>query len=341
MTKSDFMDTETQAKSKKFSLLPLLDRYGILLVILGLGLILYSSQPDVFLSWRNLTNILTQNSVHAVLAIGMFMVILTAGIDLSVGSVLALSMMCLAVSSGNGVPWPIVLVIGPLVGAAAGFVNGVGITKLKMPHPFIMTLGMLFTARGLANIVSGGVPHSGLPDPVRFLGSARIPVGEWGDKIQSLPFVIIFVLILYAVFHLIFEHTVFGRRLYAIGGNPQAARVSGINVDRHLIIVYTLCGFLAGLAGLIMAGRTNSGFPNAGMGIELEAIAAVIIGGASFFGGRGTLVGVFGGVLVMGLINNGLNLNNVSVFYQQVLIGIIIVVAVSIDVFRREVATRK
>lgn len=341
MIKSETIDTETQAKSTKFSILSLLDKYGILIVILVLCAILYASQPDVFLSWRNLTNILTQNSVHAVLAIGVFMVILTAGIDLSVGSVLALSMMCLAVSATNAVPWPIVLVMGPIVGAACGFVNGVGITKLKMPHPFIMTLGMLFAARGLANIVSGGVPHSGLPDPVRFLGSARIPVGEWADRMQSLPFVIIFVIALYAVSYVIFEHTVFGRRLYSIGGNPQAARVSGINVDRHLIVVYTICGFLAGLAGLIMAGRTNSGFPNAGMGIELEAIAAVIIGGASFFGGRGTIIGVLGGVLVMGLINNGLNLNNVSVFYQQVLIGVIIVVAVWIDVLRRDISTRK
>jgi ribose transport system permease protein len=340
MTESDPLGANTHGNARKIDVAAMLDKYGILLVILILSLVLYASQPDVFFTWRNLTNILTQNSVHAVLAIGMFMVILTAGIDLSVGSVLALAMMSLAVSSAH-VPWPIALAMGPLVGAAAGFVNGIGITKLKMPHPFIMTLGMLFAARGLANIVSGGVPYSGLPDPVRFLGSARIPVGEWGDRAQTLPFVVVFILILYVVFHIVFERTVFGRRLYSIGGNPQAAKVSGIDVDRHLIIVYTICGFMAGLAGLIMAGRTNSGFPNAGIGIELEAIAAVIIGGASFFGGRGTLIGVFGGVLVMGLINNGLNLNNVSVFYQQVLIGIIIVVAVSVDVFRREVSKRK
>lgn len=340
MTESDSNDAGDRRMGKRLYVVALLDRYGIVIVIAILSLILYASQPDVFFSWRNVTNILTQNSVHAILAIGMFMVILTAGIDLSVGSVLALSMMCLAVLSAS-VPWPVALVVGPLVGAVAGFVNGVGITKLKMPHPFIMTLGMLFAARGLANIVSGGVPHSGLPDPVRFLGSARIPLGEWGGGMQSLPVVVVFVLVLYVGFHVMFEHTIFGRRLYSIGGNPQAARVSGIDVDRHLIIVYTICGFMAGLAGLVMAGRTNSGFPNAGMGIELEAIAAVIIGGASFFGGRGTLIGVFGGVLVMGLINNGLNLNNVSVFYQQVLIGIIIVVAVSVDVFRRNVSTRK
>ena len=145
---------------------------------------------------------------------------------------------------------------------------------------------------------------------------------------------------MYFIFWILLEHTVFGRRVYAIGGNPEAARVSGINVDRTLIIVYTICGFMAGVAGLIMAGRTNSGFPNAGQGMELEAIAAVIIGGASFFGGRGQVLGIFGGVLIMGLIRNGLNLNDVSTFWQQILIGGIIVLAVFIDVLRRDWGTR-
>ena len=226
------------------------------------------------------------------------------------------------------------------MGLAAGFVNGVGITKLRMPHPFIMTLGMLFMARGLANLISGGVPYSGLPDAVRFLGSARIFLGEVDGTRLNLPVVFIFTVAVYLIFWVLLEHTVFGRRLYAIGGNPQAARVSGINVDRTLIIVYSICGCMAGIAGLIMAGRTNSGFPNAGLGMELEAIAAVIIGGASFFGGRGQVLGIFGGVLIMGLIRNGLNLNDVSSFWQQILIGAIIVLAVFIDVLRRDLGTR-
>jgi len=303
--------------------------------------VLYALQPEVFLTWRNVANVFKQTAVNAMLAIGMFLAILTAGIDLSVGSVLALGMMSLAVANAAGVPWPIVLLIGPAVGLAAGFVNGVGITKLRMPHPFIMTLGVLFMARGLANIISGGVPYTGLPEPVRFLGSAQIYLGDWGTERLNLPIALIVTVIVYLAFWAFLEHTVLGRRIYAIGGNPQAARVSGINVDRVLIVVYTLCGLMAGFAGLIMAGRTNSGFPNAGIGAELEAIAAVIIGGASFFGGRGTVLGVFGGVIVMGLISNGLNLNNVSVFWQQILIGAIIVLAVFLDVVRREVGTRK
>jgi ribose transport system permease protein len=333
--------TEAEAPGLGVRLLPILDRYGILLVILVMGLVLYALQPDVFFSWRNITNIFKQTAVNSMLAIGMFLVILTAGIDLSVGSVLALGMMSLAVANAAGWAWPIVLLLGPAVGLAAGFVNGVGITKLRMPHPFIMTLGMLFMARGLANLISGGVPYTGLPDAVRFLGSAQIELGELDGTRLNLPVGLIVTLVVYLIFWVFLEHSVLGRRIYAIGGNPQAARVSGINVDRVLIFAYSLCGLMAGFAGLMMAGRTNSGFPNAGIGAELEAIAAVIIGGASFFGGRGTVLGVFGGVIIMGLISNGLNLNNVSVFWQQILIGLIIVVAVFLDVVRRGIGTRK
>ena len=337
----DGSNTETpDTDPLRVKLIPFLDRFGILFVIVLIGLVMWALQPDVFFTWRNITNIFKQTAANGMLSIGMFLVILTAGIDLSVGSVLALGMMTLAVANASGVPWPVVLVLSPLMGMLVGFVNGLGITKLRMPHPFIMTLGMLFMARGGANLISGGVPYSGLPDPVRFLGSARIYLGEIDGVKLNLPVVFLVTIAVYFVFWVLLEHTVFGRRIYAIGGNPQAARVSGINVDRVLIAVYTLCGLMAGVAGLIMAGRTNSGFPNAGMGMELEAIAAVIIGGASFFGGRGHVLGIFGGVIIMGLIKNGLNLNDVSSFWQQILIGAIIVLAVYIDVLRRELGTR-
>ncbi len=328
-------------ESLRVRLMPFLDRFGIIIVIAIMCFVMWLLQPEVFLTWRNITNIFKQTAANGMLSIGMFVVILTAGIDLSVGSVLALGMMTLAVSNAAGVPWPIVLALSPIVGAAAGAFNGIGITKLRMPHPFIMTLGTLFMARGLANLISGGVPYSGLPDPVRFLGSAKIYLGEVDGTKLNLPVVFLATVAVYFAFWVLLEHTVFGRRVYAIGGNPQAARVSGVNVDRTLIMVYTLCGFMAGVAGLIMAGRTNSGFPNAGIGMELEAIAAVIIGGASFFGGRGHVLGIFGGVFIMGLIKNGLNLNDVSSFWQQILIGAIIVLAVFIDVLRRDLGTRR
>jgi len=318
----------------------LVERYGIIGVVIVMMIVLYAMEPDVFLSMQNLTNILRQIAMNALLAMGMFLVILTAGIDLSVGSVLALAMMSLAMADQAGYPWLIVVLIGPLVGVAAGLFNGLGLTVLRLPHPFIMTLGTLNIARGLTNLISGGRPISGLQPEVRFLGSAQIPIPGLGD-FGAIPVSAIVLLVVYVGIGLFLYKTAVGRHIYAVGGNPQAARVSGIHVDRILILVYAMCGFFAGLAALLLAGRTDSGFPNAGIGAELDAIAAVIIGGASFFGGRGTVLGVFAGVLIMGLLRNGLNLNNVSVFWQQLLIGFIIILAVYVDVLRRRAAVRK
>jgi len=234
-----------------------------------------------------------------------------------------------------GLPWYIVLISAPIVGIIVGLVNGIGLTKLRLPHPFIVTLGTLNIARGVTNLVSGGVPVSGLPDQVRFAGFTSIPIGTWFGDERQLPVSILVVAVFYIAIWIFLQYTRMGRHIYALGGNPQAARVTGINVDRTLIGVYALCGMMAGIGGLLMAGRTNSGFPNAGIGAELDAIAAVIIGGASFFGGRGTVLGVFAGVLIMGLLRNGLNLMDVSVFWQQILIGVVIILAVFLDVLRR------
>jgi ribose/xylose/arabinose/galactoside ABC-type transport system permease subunit len=175
------------------------------------------------------------------------------------------------------------------------------------------------------------VPISGLPDQVRWMGAGNINITETFEIPVSLPV----ILITYALVAVFLQHTRTGRHIYAIGGNPQAARVSGINVDRTLVLVYGLCGLLAGFSGLLLAGRTNSGFPNAGIGQELDAISAVIIGGASFFGGRGTVLGVFAGALVIGLMRNILNLRDVTPFWQQVLIGVVIIAVVYLDVLRR------
>jgi ribose transport system permease protein len=317
----------------------LLERYGIVAVVIGMMALLTAAQPDYFLTVPNLMNILKQIAMNALLSLGMFLVILTAGIDLSVGSVMALSMMTLAIGNQAGLPWPIVLMIGPAVGLACGLVNGLGLTLLRLPHPFIMTLGTLNIARGLTNLISGGRPISGLPEEVRFLGSAQIPIPGFG-QFGAIPVSAIVILVVYAGIAYFLNKTSTGRHIYAVGGNPHAAAVSGISVDRILVLVYAMCGFFAGLAALMLAGRTDSGFPNAGIGAELDAIAAVIIGGASFFGGRGTVLGVFAGVLIMGLLRNGLNLMNVSVFWQQLLIGMIIILAVYIDVLRRRASVR-
>jgi ribose/xylose/arabinose/galactoside ABC-type transport system permease subunit len=318
-------------ESLSIKLIPFIDRYGVLLVVLVMGFASYLLEPEVFLTWRNIGNIFRQIGFNALLALGEFVVIVTAGIDLSVGSTLALAMMTTAVLAKGGYAWPVLIVAPLLVGLAVGIVNGLGLTKLKLPHPFIMTLGMLNIARGLTNLISGGVPISGLPDPVRWMGAGNINLTDTIDIPVSLPV----ILITYALVGAFLQYTRTGRHIYAIGGNPQAARVSGINVNRTLVLVYGLCGLLAGFSGLLLAGRTNSGFPNAGLGQELDAISAVIIGGASFFGGRGSVLGVFAGALVIGLMRNILNLRNVPVFWQQVLIGVVIIAVVYLDVLRR------
>ncbi|HET7716671.1 MAG TPA: ABC transporter permease [Bauldia sp.] len=334
------MTDHASATARNQNIARLVERFGIIGVVVLMMVFLYALQPEYFLTFANLTNILKQIANNALLSIGMFLVILTAGIDLSVGSVMALAMMALALANADGWPWAIVILIGPAVGALSGLVNGLGLTVLRLPHPFIMTLGTQFVARALTNLISGGAPISGLADPVRYIGAASIPVPGL-DPGMAIPVSAVVMLICYVAVALFLNKTSIGRHIYAIGGNPHAARVSGINVDRVLVLVYVLCGFFAGLAGLQLAGRTNSGFPNAGIGAELDAIAAVIIGGASFFGGRGTVLGVFAGVLIMGLLRNGLNLMNVSVFWQQLLIGLIIILAVWIDVLRRRASVRK
>lgn len=315
-----------------------LDHYGIVLVVIVMMLALAAIRPEIFLSAQNLTNILKQNASLALLALGMFVVIVTAGIDLSVGSIMALAMVTLAIASRAGAPWQFVLLIGPVIGIIVGWINGIGLTVLKLPHPFIMTLGTLNVARGLTYLISNGAPISGLQPEVRYAGQAYYGFGL--PPPAGVPFSLILVAVCAVGLWFFLHRTSMGRHIFAIGGNPHAARVSGVNVNATLVIVYMISGFFAGLAGLLLAGRTDSGFPNAGIGIELDAIAAVIIGGASFFGGRGTVLGVLAGVLIMGILRNGLNINNVSAFWQQILIGLVIIVAVYIDVLRRRAAIR-
>jgi ribose/xylose/arabinose/galactoside ABC-type transport system permease subunit len=318
----------------------LMEDYGILLVVVAMVLILWALQPDYFMTAQNITNIIRQIGMNALLALGMYLVIVTAGIDLSVGSVMALSIMLLALADKAGVPWPLVLLVGPLVGTSIGIINGLGLTLLRLPHPFIMTLGTLNAVRGICNLVTDGRPVSGISDEVRYLGIGDIPLPFGGD-FAVIPVSAILLLVCYGGVALFMRKVSLGRHIFAVGGNPQAARVSGINVNGVLVFVYAASGFFAGLAALLMAGRTGSGYPNLGIGAELDAIAAVIIGGASFFGGRGTVLGVFAGVLVMGLLRNGLNLMNISAFWQQTLIGIIIILAVWIDVLRRRARARR
>ncbi len=223
-----------------------LETYGIIVVVLAMVGFLTWTQPEYFLSLANLTNIVKQNASATLLALGMFVVIVTAGIDLSVGSIMALAMVCLAIADKRlGLPWPVVILIGPLIGIACGFVNGIGLTWLRLPHPFIMTLGMLNIARGLTNLVTNAAPVSGLQPEVRYLGQKNFDFGIF-EPPSGLPASLFVVALAAVVLWFFLSHTNIGRHIYAIGGNPQAARVSGINVDRVLIYVYTICGFFAG-----------------------------------------------------------------------------------------------
>lgn len=343
-TQSSSVETSAAvAPARGIILARLLDRFGILTALLVMVIALTLLSP-FFLTVDNLTNVARQTSVNALLALGVFVTIITAGIDLSVGSVQALSMVLLAIAVNRGfgpippVPGWAALLIALGVGLGFGLLNGLGLTRLRLPHPFIVTLGTLNIARGLTNLVTGGVPVSGLPPEVRWFGSADIRLFQLGDDVVVLPAPLIVVLVCYTLFALFLYRTRTGRHIYAVGGNPSAARYAGINVDRVLVITYMLSGLMAGVAGIVLAGRTNSGYPNAGIGAELDAIAAVIIGGASFFGGRGTVLGTLVGALIIGLMRNGLNLLNVSVFWQQVLIGVVIIAAVSLDVLRQRAA---
>jgi ribose transport system permease protein len=281
---------------------------------------------DSFLSVQNFLNVGQQVAVLAIVAIGATFVIISGGIDLSVGSVLALSAAVFAAMFANfGMPWPLAAVVGLLVGAVLGAVNGLAIVYGKLP-PFIATLAMLSIARGLALVVTGGRPISGFPDSFRWIVGRDLPF--------DLPFSVLLTLLLYSVASLVLRRTIFGRATYAIGGNEEAARRAGISVDRVKIAIYVLAGGMAALGGLILTARLNSAQPQAGAGLELDVIAAVVIGGASLSGGTGTVFGTLIGALIMAFLRNGLNLLNVSSFWQQVAVGVVIALAVMTDTLR-------
>jgi ribose transport system permease protein len=310
-------------------------RFGALFGLLILVIFL-SITSNVFLSADNLSNIARQATVNALLAMGLLLAIITAGIDLSVGSVLALAMCTLALMAIKWHVNPYLAILACLaVGTAVGVVNGLLLTKLHLPHPFISTLGTMNVARGLALIITAASPISGFDRA----GAGQVLV-LGSQSLGPVPVAFFVVVIVYIIFHILLSQTTLGRHIYAVGGNNAAARLSGINVDRTLVAVYAISGLMAGLAALMLAGRTNSGFPNAGAGYELDAIAAVIIGGASFAGGSGTVPGTAIGVVMIAVLRNGLVLLNVPTEWQTVAIGLVIIGAVYVDVLRQRARRR-
>ncbi|MCM3116999.1 ABC transporter permease [Neobacillus sp. MER 74] len=324
--------SETELPKDKNTFKKVISKLGPLLALIILVVIL-SSLSDKFLTVNNLMNIASQSSINALLGIGMLLAILTAGIDLSVGAILAVSIMIMGIVTVNMHMNPIIGIIVCLgVGTFFGWINGILLTKLHLPHPFISTLGTQFIGRGIALIVTAAAPIAGFPLMIQFAGN---------QFVGPIPVSFLLVIVVYVIFHIFLTRTKTGRYIYAIGGNPEAARLSGIKVDRVLMIVYSLSGLMAGLAGLVMVGRVNSAFPLAGLNYESDAIAAVIIGGASFFGGVGTVSGTLIGALTIAVLRNGLNLLNVSADSQMAVIGIVIIAAVYVDVIRQRRAKKK
>lgn len=308
----------TQSKLSFSYLEKIIPFIGLILLV-----IIISILNSAFLEPSNLFNLLRQVSINGLIAFGMTFVILTGGIDLSVGSTLALSSAMVAILMVSGVDSIIALLLGCIFGAILGAINGLLITAGKMA-PFIATLATMTVFRGLTLVVTDGNLITNLNGSYAFQLFGR-------GYFLGLPVPAVTMFITFIILYILLHKTVFGRQTYAMGGNEKAAFISGIKVNRIKIMVYSLAGLMSAMAGAILTSRLNSAQPTAGMSYELDAIAAVVLGGTSLTGGKGRIVGTLIGVLIIGVLNNGLNLLGVSSFYQQVVKGVVIIIAVLID----------
>lgn len=300
----------------------------LLSVLSGLILLslIFGFMSDKFFSVDNLLTVALQSAIIAIIAIGQTYVIVTTGIDLSIGSNIALAGIVAAILMTSGVAVPIAVIGGLLSGCLVGLINGLIVVYGNIP-PFIVTLGTMSIVRGVSLVITKGIPVTDLPEAFTIIGTGSI---------ASIPIPAVIMFILVAIFGFVLAKTKLGRYTYAIGSNFEAARLSGINTKRTLISIYIISGFLAACAGLILAARVVSAQPTAGTGYELDAVAASVIGGASLLGGEGMILGTFIGALVIGVLRNGLNLINVSAFWQQIVIGAVIIAAVYIDRIKRK-----
>ena len=297
--------------------------FGSLLII-SIFLSIVSPQ---FLTVDNLLSVGLQISVIALLAIGELLVIITGGIDLSVGSILAFSGVMTSLLLVNGFPISLAILVGLLSGLLLGFINGLIISKGKLP-PFIATLGMMGIARGASLIITNGIPLFGLPYEFSYIANSKI--------FDIIPIPVIIVIIMAILVNFLLKNFSFGRYTYALGGNFEATRLAGVKVDLQTIKIYSISGLFSGLGGIILASRLSTGQPTAGTGYELDVIAACVIGGASLSGGSGTILGAMIGALIIGILRNGCNLLNISAFWQQIAIGAIIIIAVFIDQYKKK-----
>lgn len=317
---------------KKFGML--ISNAGPIIAVIVLSIVL-ALVSRTFLTTNNLMNILRQTAVNSMIAIGMLLILLTAGIDLSVGSICALSSCLMGAAMRDfSVHNPAILIFICLAcGLVCGFINGILYTKLHLPHPFIATLGTMQIFRGLAQIVSKATPITGFPESVTSLGFSSI--GSIGFPTSFLAVISVFIL-----FSILLNKTPLGKKIYAVGGNEEAARVSGININQIKMFVYIITGLLSGFAALILTGRVSTALPSTGEEYAMDAIASCVIGGASFNGGKGNISGTFVGALFIQIIRNGLNLLGAQSDLQKIVIGSVVIIAVVIDV-RRRLATEK
>ena len=313
-------------QSFRSSFIKLLGKFkaGIGLLVL---VIVLSFASEYFLTVNNLLNVLRQVSIIGIVAYGMTFVILSGGIDLSVGSVLALSSAITAGVMSSTHSIALAILAGLVTGALLGTFTGVLVSKAKMPA-FIVTLAMMSIGRGLTLIYTGGRPISeGFTNLFNYIG---------GGYVGPIPFPVILLLVLLGIGYLVLNNTPYGRYVYALGGNEDATRLSGINTDKIKMTVYTISGIMAAVSGIVLASRLGSAQPQAGLGYELDAIATVVLGGTSLAGGSGGIVGTLMGALIIGVLNNGMTLLGVSSFFQQVVKGLVILLAVYIDRRTRE-----
>ncbi|MCQ2102853.1 MAG: ribose ABC transporter permease [Fibrobacter sp.] len=320
-------------KKENKSIGAFLSEYGVFIALLILVVIISSISPE-FRQPGNFLNLLRQASFNGLIAFGMTCVILSGGIDLSVGSTFALSAIVCAEMIGHGVPVIVAVPVALLVGVALGLISGLLVTKGRL-QPFIATLITMTAYRGLAMIITDGKPISRLAessgDSVLFkaMGKGNFIFTFAPDF--KIPIPIIILVVVFGIMYFMLKHTTFGRRLYATGSNAKCAALSGVNIDRVKMSVYAISGFLSAMAGLIMISRVDSAQPIMGSGYELDAIAAVALGGTSMNGGRGRIAGTIAGVLIIAVLNNGLNILGVTSYYQSVVKAVVILVAVLAD----------
>ncbi len=300
-------------------------QFGTFAVFVVLCAVISVLTPHFF-TVTNLLNVAQQTVINALIAVGLTYVIISGGIDLSVGSILAFSGVVMAHTLRLGWPLPLAILAGVGVGAGCGLVNGLLISYGRLP-PFIATLGMMSVARGGALLATDGRPVSGFDESFRWLATGEI---------AGVPVPVIIMVLVYAAAHLVLQRTKFGRYTYAIGGNEEASLLSGVPVRLYKIGIYAVCGGLAALSSVLLTARLNSAQPIAGLSYELDAIAATVIGGTSLMGGQGSVIGTLIGALIMGVLRNGLNLLGVSSFIQQVVIGLVIIAAVLLDTFFKQ-----